>query len=166
MPSPTDVTAIDIPGEAALDRFTARLATALPVPATIALHGDLGAGKTRFVKGLAAAAGLEPDGVVSPTFGLVHVLPLPDGCRARRLVHADLHRLAGPGDLAEIGWDELTAGPTWVCVEWADRAGHALPADRLDVAIDIVSESARRLLIRAGGPRHAAALAALVRPQG
>lgn len=166
MPSPTDPLVVDIAAEADLDRFAARLAAALPVPGTIALHGDLGAGKTRFVKGLAAAVGLDPDAVVSPTFGLVHVVPLPERCRARRIVHADLHRLAGPDDLAEIGWDELTAGPAWVCVEWPDRAGTALPADRLDIVIEILSVSARRLLVHAGGPRHAVALAALVPPRG
>lgn len=166
MPSKADATIVDLGDESALDRFTARLAAALPVPACLALHGDLGAGKTRLVKGLAAAVGLDPDGVVSPTFGLVHVLPLPDECRAPRLVHADLHRLAGAGDLAEIGWDELSAGPAWVCVEWAERAGAALPPDRLEVAIEILGETSRRLHLRALGPRHAAVLDALRPPIG
>lgn len=152
--------------EAELDAVARRLVAALPVPAFIALHGDLGAGKTRFVKGLAAATGLDPDLVVSPTYGLIHVLPLPAGCPVEQIVHADLHRLAGPEDLAEIGWDDATRGAAWVCVEWADRAGPALPADRLEVAIEILSEWARKLTIRALGPRHAAAAAACAPGRG
>lgn len=164
MPSTPDLTVVPVPSEAELDRLAARLAATLPVPATIALHGDLGAGKTRFVKGIARAVGLDPDRVVSPTFGIVHPHEIPLGCRAVRLVHADLHRLAGPGDLHEIGWDELTAGAAWTCVEWADRAGPWLPDDRLEITIEIVSADTRRLHVRATGPLHQAAQRALAAP--
>lgn len=161
MPSAADGFAELVVGdEAQLDATARRLAAALPVPAYLALEGDLGAGKTRLVKGLAAAVGLDADLVVSPSFGLVHSHALPAGSRAERLVHADLYRLTGPEDLAEIGWDDAIAGPVWVCVEWAKRAGTALPSDRLEIAIEIVSESGRKLAIRATGPRHAAAASA------
>ena len=106
---------------------------------------------------VAAAMGIDPTEVVSPTFGLIHVhdVPhalLPDAATARdrptpetpeRLVHADLYRLSGAGDLAEIGWEDATAGRCWVFVEWPSRAPTALPADRLDIAISIDSETAR-----------------------
>ena len=114
-----------------------------------ALEGDLGAGKTTFVKAIAAAVGIDPAEVVSPTFGLIHVHAVPGahgGHRhdtPERLVHADLYRLTGPGDLAEIGWEDATAGRCWVFVEWPARAPTALPADRLDIAITIDSETGR-----------------------
>ena len=120
---------IHVPDEAAVAPLAARLAAALPARAFVALSGDLGAGKTTLVKAIAAAVGIDPAEVVSPTFGLIHVHEVPprDG-GPRRLVHADLYRLSGPGDLEEIGWEEATAGPVWVFVEWPERAGAALPS--------------------------------------
>ena len=75
-----------------------------------------------------------------------------------RLVHADLYRLSGTGDLAEIGWEDATAGRCWVFVEWPSRAADALPADRLDITISIDSETARTFQFT---PRGAFALASL-----
>jgi tRNA threonylcarbamoyl adenosine modification protein YjeE len=140
--------AVEIPGEAALAPLARRLAGVLPARAFVTLEGDLGAGKTTFVKAVAAAAGIDPDEVVSPTFGLIHVHALPGGrrpadARPARLVHADLYRLANAGDLEEIGWEDATAGPAWVFVEWPQRMARALPADRLDIDIRIDSETGR-----------------------
>ncbi|HEX7899599.1 MAG TPA: tRNA (adenosine(37)-N6)-threonylcarbamoyltransferase complex ATPase subunit type 1 TsaE [Planctomycetota bacterium] len=121
---------------------------ALCVPGTvIALVGDLGAGKTRFVKGLAAGAGF-PDGskVTSPTFSLMNRY---EG--RIRLAHFDLYRLDAV-DLPSLGfYDALAEGA--VVVEWADRAGEALPADHLRISFEVTGEHARRLMIRAGGPK-------------
>ena len=145
--SPTVTVAV--PNEAALAALARRLTVALPARAFVTLEGDLGAGKTTFVKAIAAAAGIAPDEVVSPTFGLIHVHEPPPAAdrpahaAPERLVHADLYRLAGPGDLAELGWEEATAGRCWVFVEWPQRIAQALPADRLDVVIQIDSETAR-----------------------
>jgi tRNA threonylcarbamoyl adenosine modification protein YjeE len=145
---PPTVTAV-VPVEAALAPLARRLTAALPARAFVALEGDLGAGKTTFVKAVAAAMGIDPDEVVSPTFGLIHVHAVPaahDRPKEKtpeRLVHADLYRLTGAGDLAEIGWEDATAGPCWVFVEWPSRAAEALPADRLDIAIGIDSETGR-----------------------
>jgi tRNA A37 threonylcarbamoyladenosine biosynthesis protein TsaE len=74
------------------------------------------------------------------------------------LVHADLYRLSGAADLEEIGWDEATAGPVWVFVEWPERAAAALPPDRLDLTIGIDSETGRTLSFM---PRGGFALAGL-----
>ncbi len=135
---------VRIANEAALGPLARVLASTLPPHAFLALDGDLGAGKTTFVKALAAAAGIDPAEVVSPTFGLVHVHPLPEGHPACRLVHADLYRLAGCDDLFELGWEELTAAPGWVAAEWSTRIKPALPADRLDIFLEVESETARR----------------------
>lgn len=113
----------------------------------IALVGDLGAGKTRFVKGLAAGAGIvDPSKVTSPTFALMN---LYEG--RTRLAHFDLYRLDAV-DLPSLGfYDVLAEGA--VVVEWADRAGEALPADHLRIAFEVTGENTRRLMLRAGGPR-------------
>jgi len=151
LPTVTPTLTVAVPDEAALAPLARRLAAALPARAFVALEGDLGAGKTTFVKAVAAAIGIDPTDVVSPTFGLIHVHDVPAAHDRptpelpERLVHADLYRLVGPGDLAEIGWDDATAGRCWVFVEWPSRAPKALPAGRLDIAITIDSETARTL---------------------
>jgi len=147
--------------ESGLTPIADALLVSLPSRAFLSLDGDLGAGKTTFVKALAAAAGIVAAEVVSPTFGLIHLHALPAGHPAERLVHADLYRLGGCDDLIELGWEELLTAPGWVAAEWATRIGDALPIDRLDVAIGIVSEASRPFIFTASGPRHLPAIAAL-----
>jgi len=149
-----------VPQESALVPLAQAFAAALPARAFVTLEGDLGAGKTSFVKAVAAAAGLDPAGIVSPTFGLIHVHPLPGGS-GRRLVHADFYRLAGAGDLPETGWDDAIVGLVWVFVEWPQRIASALPAERLDVAIGIDGENARTFSFTARGVGHAPVVEAL-----
>ena len=156
---------ISVADEAELARVAARLAAALPAHAFVALHGDLGAGKTTFVKGVAAAIGIDPADVVSPTFGLIH---LHDALAAKppvHLVHADLYRLTGPDALREIGWDDATAARpqarVWAFVEWPERIADALPPDRLDLDLVITSETGRRLTLTSHGATHAAIISAV-----
>ena len=163
-PTVTQALTVAVPDEAALVPLARRLAAVIPSRAFIALEGDLGAGKTTFVKAIAAAMGIDPTEVVSPTFGLIHVHDLPAAhdrptpTVPERLVHADLYRLAGAGDLAEIGWEDATAGRCWVFVEWPSRAADALPADRLDISISIDSETGRTFQLT---PRGCFTLASL-----
>lgn len=160
------VLVVPLADESGLSAVAEALGGALPQRACLALDGDLGAGKTTLVKALAAAAGIDPATVVSPTFGLIHLHDLAPGHPAGRLVHADLYRLAGPADLDELGWEELLAAPGWLAVEWPSRAAGALPADRLDVTIGIEGPTARTLAFTACGPRHRAVLEALSRLPG
>jgi len=82
----------------------------------VLLSGDLGAGKTVFVKGLARGLGIDPGDVVSPTFVLL------TRYRGRLVLHhADLYRLAGRGDEREIGLEELPGKDGVLAVEWAER---------------------------------------------
>ena len=143
--------------ESALGPLAARLAAVLPARAFVALHGDLGAGKTTLVKAVAAAAGFDPTDVVSPTFGLIHE-HRHDGVR---LVHADMYRISGIGELHETGWEDAVAGPGWVFVEWPERIAAVLPADRLDVGITVASPTARTFAFASRGPGHDAVVAAV-----
>lgn len=137
-----------------LAAVAAAAARTLPARGFVALTGDLGAGKTAFVQAVATAAGLPEGEVVSPTFGLIHVHPLPPPHPAGRLVHADMYRLTGVEELHEMGWDEMTAGAGWVFVEWPGRIAAALPPDRLDVTIDVESPTSRRITVTSRGARH------------
>lgn len=97
------------------------LATTLTPGAVVLLFGDLGAGKTAFVRGLAEGLGLDPDEVTSPTFTLVHEY------RGGRLplIHVDLYRL-DRAELDEIGLDQDLAVQGVTAVEWAERLSRAL----------------------------------------
>lgn len=123
-----------------------RLGRALRAGDVVALHGDLGAGKTRFVRGIARGMGLDESGVCSPTFVIVNVYKgagIPD----RALVHVDAFRLSGEDDLPSLGWDRLTDGNSVVVVEWAERLADSLPARRISVRIDHLGDEMRRITI-------------------
>lgn len=144
--------------------MAAILAEHLPPTACLALEGDLGAGKTTFVKALAAAVGLDPADVTSPTFGLVHVHDVPedrDTTRPPRLVHVDAYRLADERELTSIGWEELVAGQGWLVIEWPSRIDRALPRDRLTITLDVTGESARRMTAHSSARAFEAAIEAL-----
>jgi tRNA threonylcarbamoyladenosine biosynthesis protein TsaE len=115
------------------------LAADLVAGSTILLTGDLGAGKTAFVRGLAEGLGIDPDEVTSPTFTLVHEY------RGGRLplVHVDLYRLERTR-LDEIGLDSDLAAAGVLAVEWADRLIRA-PTGALRVRIDELGLESRRI---------------------
>jgi tRNA threonylcarbamoyl adenosine modification protein YjeE len=138
---------IDVPEEQALAPLARALVDALPRGGVVALSGDLGAGKTTFVKACANAVGIDPAEVVSPTFGLIHVHHGPRG----RLLHADLYRLADVADLHETGWDDAVAAADWIFVEWPERIAAALPTDRLDVTITITGPTSRSFSLTSHG---------------
>ena len=115
-----------------------------------ALSGELGAGKTVLARGIAAGLGLDADEISSPTFIIFreHV-----GGRMP-MFHVDLYRLEG-ADPTNTGWEEaLEAGGVTV-IEWPDRAGDALPEDRVDVRLEHIADTKRRIVVAATGPRSA-----------
>jgi N-acetylmuramate 1-kinase len=119
--------------EQATRRLMVDIAGAIQPGDLITLSGDLGAGKTTFARALIRhLAGNESIEVPSPTFTLMQAYELP----RFTLVHADLYRLSGPGELAELGFEELSEGAVTL-LEWPDRAAGHLPPDRLDVALTL-----------------------------
>lgn len=107
-----------------------RLAAQLGAGAVVLISGDLGAGKTVFVRGMAEGLGLDPGAVTSPTFTLVHEY------RGGRLplIHVDLYRLP-QADLDELGIDDDLARQGVLVIEWPERLLNALPR-AIQVAID------------------------------
>ena len=115
----------------------------------IALRGELGSGKTSFARGFIRALGRGDEEVPSPTFTLVEVYEFSDYVPA--VWHFDLYRLAKSEDVYELGFDEALGGAI-LLIEWPERLGPLLPAERLDVELSAgIARSARR--VRLGGSR-------------
>lgn len=149
--------------EASHERATAALARALaaalvarPVGAVVALNGPLGAGKTRLVSELAAALGVNPDEVASPTFVLLH-----EYAGLRPIFHCDAYRLRSARELWELGVEEMFESAAIVLIEWAERVTDALPAEHLEVRIEVTGDTSRRFNLRAIGASYDAAIDAL-----
>src|SRR5687767_688964 len=117
------------------------LAATLQPGAVLLLSGQLGAGKTAFVRGLATGLGIDPDEVSSPTFTLVHEY------RGGRLTlyHADLYRLERAAT-EDLGIEEMGVDDGVLAIEWPDRLTHELPGARR-VVIEVVDESTRRIVV-------------------
>jgi len=136
---------------AAADRTTAseeetqavarELAATLKPGDVLLLAGDLGAGKTTFVKGLAAGLGIDPGDVSSPTFTLLHEY------RGGRLTlyHADLYRLDKTAT-DDLGLDETGVRDGVLAIEWPDRLSHDLAGARV-IRLDVVDDVSRRITI-------------------
>ena len=127
------------------ESIAADLARTLAPGACVALSGDLGAGKTQFVRGLVRGLGGNPRAVSSPTFVLLNVYESP-GARLS-VYHLDAYRVAGPEDFESIGFTELLDQGGVVVVEWPERVQDLLPADRVRVRIEPVGEARRRIEI-------------------
>lgn len=119
-----------------------RLVRELAPGTVLALVGPLGAGKTAFVKGLAAGLGVPPREAVSPTFTLIHEHegPVP-------LYHADLYRLTDPELVAELGLDDYAERGGILAIEWAERAGVFLPAAPITVTFRVTGIRSREITI-------------------
>lgn len=138
---------IDLPDEAATARLAAALGDLLRPGDTVCLYGGLGAGKTAFSRALIRSLSGNPEEEVpSPTFTLVQLYPLP----RFDLWHFDLYRLSGPEEVAELGWEEAQAGGC-ALVEWPERLGDLLPADRLDLTLTVTGPESRTATL-AGSP--------------
>lgn len=118
----------------------------------IALEGELGAGKTTFVKGLARAMGIKAK-VKSPTFNLIKIYKIPATYHllhtTRYLYHLDCYRLKNYKDLAPLGIKEILNNPeNIVLIEWADRVKKILPKNHIKIHINHISKNERKITIK------------------
>ncbi len=139
----------DAPHETATAELGAALAEVLPDGCVVALVGALGAGKTRLVQAIAEASGVDRRNVVSPTFVLIHEY---EG--RRPIYHLDAYRLQSEDEFLDLGPDEYFDAGGLTLVEWADRVEGCLPAERVEVRIDVTGAESRRFQIVGIGRRY------------
>lgn len=126
--------------EAATESAGERLGASLAAGDVVLLYGDLGAGKTAFVRGLARGVGADPADVSSPTFTIVQ-----EYAGRLTLYHVDLYRLEEK-EVDDLGLEELVLGEGVVAIEWAER-WRGRPDDVIEVRLEHAGEDARRILV-------------------
>ena len=130
-----------------------KLAALLAPPKFLILHGDLGAGKTTLVKGIAEALdAAEPDEVTSPTFTLVHEY---QGTREEhgkripvRLYHLDLYRIDSERQLDTLGLDDLQTNDSIVLVEWGEKFPSVVKRSQGEIVMTSLDGDARRIVLK------------------
>lgn len=128
---------------AAMQEYAAALARILPPEATLALHGDLGAGKTTFVQGLARGLGIH-DPITSPTFTLFSLHKGP----SRTLVHLDAYRLGNDRQADDLMLEDFLTTPWCLAVEWPERISAWIPRDALHLDLAILPDESHSLRLR------------------
>jgi len=128
--------------EAATEQFAANLGASFRGGEVVLLCGELGAGKTVFVRGLARGVGADPEAVASPTFVLLTSYP-----GRLTLHHADLYRLAGDGDERELGLEELPGPGGVLAIEWAERLAFLPWTHAIRVRLEHAGEDERRICV-------------------
>lgn len=126
-------------------RLARALGAALRPGDAVLIRGELGAGKTTFVRGVAEGLGVDPGLVSSPTFVIVNEYP----GRIADLIHVDAYRLRSADDLDSIGWDRLASAAAVMIVEWPERITGGLDAARriFEVTIRAIGPSRRELTL-------------------
>lgn len=115
----------------------------------VAIDGELGSGKTIFVKGLAYGLGIKDKDVSSPTFVFVHEY------KGRlTLYHADLYRINRASDVEDLGLFDFIGGEGIVACEWADRAGGLLPDNRIDIELTYLDNDNRKIALKGSAGVH------------
>ena len=118
-----------------------RLARQLPDGAVVAMYGDLGAGKTAFVRGMARGMGLNCR-VSSPTFTIVN-----EYLGELDLIHFDMYRLSGADELFDIGWEDYLRRGAVCAVDWSEKVRDAFFGDEVTVTIEKLGETERKITI-------------------
>jgi len=116
----------------------------------VSLHGELGAGKTKFAGGIARGLGVDPTvPITSPTYTLLNIYQgrIP-------LYHFDLYRLKGDDDVVDLGFTEYFSGSGVSLVEWAERLKEELPHGRLDIFLSYLDETVRGIELVPVSPRY------------
>ena len=118
-----------------------RFAEKLPAGSVVAMYGDLGAGKTAFVRGMARGMGLDCR-VSSPTFTIVN-----EYLGQRELIHFDMYRLGSAEELFEIGWEDYLNRGAVCAVEWSENVQDAFFGDEITVSIERLGDQERKITI-------------------
>ena len=140
--------------ESETEQLGRRLIRALPVPAFVALYGELGAGKTALVRGMGAEAGTGE--VRSPTFTIAHEYDTNP-----RLIHFDAYRLGDSEELFAIGFEDYLSQNAILVLEWAERVVDALPQERLEIWLTGSGEDPREVRLVPFGSRYESLVNAL-----
>ena len=127
--------------EAETEQAGADFARALPDGKVVAMYGELGSGKTAFVRGMARGMGLDCR-VSSPTFTIVN-----EYLGERELIHFDMYRLSGADELFDIGWEDYLNRGAVCAVEWSENVRDAFAGDEITVRIDKLGDTRRRITI-------------------
>ncbi len=122
--------------------LAAALAAALPPDATLALHGDLGVGKTTFVQGLAQGFGVTAP-VTSPTFNIYTVHR-----GHRTLLHLDAYRIASPKEIDDLLLEDFLITPWCLAVEWPEKIAAWIPPDALHLDLGITPDQRHTIRLR------------------
>ncbi len=119
-----------------------KILTLLTPDYLVVLTGELGAGKTLFVQGLAKGLGINPMTVNSPSYTIVNEYP-----GEKPMYHLDLYRLGDSSELDEIGWDDYLSKKGLVVAEWGERADGYLPNRYYKIEFSIINEQEREIII-------------------
>lgn len=130
-------------------RIGMRLGSALKKGDVLCLQGELGAGKTTFVQGIAQGWG-SLDSVSSPTFIIVNIYRRTDGAQ---LFHLDTYRLESQPEAEELDIDSMLSEGILI-VEWPERLGNLIPEERLWIKLDHITDEQRQMLFNAKGERY------------
>jgi len=130
--------------EAETEALGAEIAQNLPDGAVLAFYGELGSGKTAFVRGMARGMGIKAL-VNSPTFTIVNEYIGP-----RSLFHFDMYRLGSADELFDIGWEDYLARGGICAVEWSENVEDAFEGDEYIVRFEKLGDNARRITIEGG----------------
>lgn len=149
MPQPASSLSVTCPNEEQTVLWANRLSDLLQPGDIVALNGNLGAGKTRFVRAIAESFGIEDSAVSSPTYLIVQNYP-----GQLLLHHFDLYRIKEEEELYESGCDEFLEGAGVCLIEWASKFPDFLPEDHLEITFEMSGENARELTITSFGPVH------------
>ena len=127
--------------ESETEALGAQFAASLPDGSVVAMYGDLGAGKTAFVRGMARGMGLNCR-VSSPTFTIVN-----EYLGERELIHFDMYRLSGADELFDIGWEDYLNRGAVCAVEWSENVKDAFFGDEIVVRIEKLGDTKRKISI-------------------
>ena len=131
--------------EAETEDLGARIAAALPDGSVVAFYGELGSGKTAFVRGMARGMGIDAL-VNSPTFTIVNEYVGP-----RSLFHFDMYRLGSADELYDIGWEDYLARGGVCAVEWSENVPGAFEGGEVVVTFRKLGDTSREITVE-GGP--------------